>query len=103
MKNLKLHEIISLSEEGKSSMLIELIAPYKNSLLTYYRNYHNCEPVLMVTNVFNSCSYGLIVPDNELHEAICTYLDNYNCSDQDNEDYSTYETICFNSIALEKL
>ena len=86
-----------------TSILIEKMLPYKKSLLTYYKDMFFDEPVLMVTDVFNAAQYAKIVPANELNEAICTYLNDYDCMDKDNENFSCYEAICFNSMMLSKL
>lgn len=100
---MKLHEIIALNDEAKKSILIELLIPYKKLLLAYYKREFLAEPILMVTSVSNACQYGKIVSANELDEAICEYLDDYNCMDEESENFSEYETICFNSIMLAKL
>ena len=97
---MKLHEIIKANEDGKSSILIELLIPYKKSLLTYYREYFTSEPMLMVTDVFNAAQYGKIVPSCELYDAIMLYLD----EDLSEEDQCyAIEEICANSILLSNL
>lgn len=94
-----LHEIISISEKGESGILLELIAPYKKSLITYFSSYYNCEPVLIVTSVFNACAYGFIAPSNEMNEAIETYLGaDDSLTEEDKE--SEREVISFNSKML---
>jgi len=96
---MKLHEIITTFEGGTSSVLTELLHPYKKSLLTYYKAYYNCEPVLMVTDVFNACSYAMVVPGNEFSEAIYHYL----AADEgltDEEKEQQTELISFQSIML---
>lgn len=102
---MKLAQIIEANEVHTTSVLIESIIPYKRSLLTYYKNYfgnHN-EPMLMVTDVFNAAQYGKVVPANDFREAICAYLQDDNCSDENSENFAAYETIRFNSIPLAKL
>lgn len=103
MKTLKLHEIIELNEKPNNSILLELLIPYKNSLYTYYKNYFCEEPVLMVTSVCNAVQYGKIVPANDFTECIIEWLDDPDCMNEDNETFSEFETINFNSIMLSQL
>jgi bifunctional N-acetylglucosamine-1-phosphate-uridyltransferase/glucosamine-1-phosphate-acetyltransferase GlmU-like protein len=100
-----LHEIITANENPKTAILIEKLIPYKKSLHIYYSNYsnHGDEPLLMVTAVMNAAQYGRIVSSNELTEAICEYLDDYDCMEETSENFGEYETICFNSILLKTL
>lgn len=98
-----LAEIIKLNEDLQTTILVENILMYKKSLLTYYNSLFCSDPVLMVCSVMNAAQYAKIVPADDLIENICAYLDNYNCMDQDNEDFCAYETIMFNSIMLSKL
>jgi hypothetical protein len=51
----------------------------------------------------NAAQYGKIVPMSEFQDAICEYLDDYNCMDEESENFSAYENICFNSIPLSRL
>lgn len=97
---MKLHEIIKANEDDKSSILIELLIPYKKSLLTYYREQFNSEPMLMVTDVFNAAQYGKIVPSCELYDAIMLYLDE-DLSEEDEE--NAIEEMWYNSILLSNL
>lgn len=97
---MKLHEIIKANEDDKSSILIELLIPYKKSLLTYYREQFNSEPMLMVTDVFNDAQYGKIVPSCELYDAIMLYLDE-DLSEEDEE--NAIEEMWYNSILLSNL
>lgn len=100
-----LHQIISANENHEQSILIEKLMPYKKSLLTYYCNDFGKrnEPMLMVTDVFNAAQYGKIVPSNDFIEAICSYLNDNDCMNEESENFAAYETICFNSIPLSKL
>jgi len=100
---MKLHEIISALETQTNSVLIESMIPYKKSLLAYYKDLFCSDPVLMVTIVSNAAQYARIEPANELTEAICSYLDDYDCTEEGSENYSEYETICFNSMMLADL
>jgi len=90
---MKLHEIIETMESGEDSVLIESLIPYKKSLQVYYTSLFPSEPLLMVTAVFNACQYGIIVPCEELHEAISIYH-NYRDTAED------HELISFQSIML---
>ena len=101
MKNLKLHEIIELNEEDTNAILIELLLPYKKSLLTYYSNYFASEPALMVTAVMNAAQYGKIVPSDELWDAFIAYDNGETENIQDQSDY--FEEICSNSMLLKNL
>jgi hypothetical protein len=103
-----LHEIVAINSDHKKSILIESLLPYKKSLKVYY-NYEFNDPILMVTEVFNACQYGKIVEGYELDEAIFAYLDVNHIETDENEEgfnedlFLQYETICFNSISLNKL
>lgn len=96
---MKLHEIITAMEDPTDSVLIEKMIPYKKSLLAYFSSRFTSEPVLMVTSVFNAAQYGRIEPAGELNDAICAWLDDYDCDNEESE----YETICANSIMLKDL
>jgi hypothetical protein len=100
---MKLHEIITALEDHTQSVLIEKMVPYKKSLLAYFSSRFTSEPVLMVTSVTNACQYARIEPAGELNDAICAYLDDYDCDNEDSENFSEYETICANSIMLKDL
>jgi len=93
-----LHEIIATNAAGTSSILVELLGKYKKSLYTYYQDQFNCEPVLMVTDVFNACQYALIVPANEFQEAIYAYLESSELTEEEINDQ--VELISFQSIML---
>lgn len=97
-----LHEIISLSEQSETGILIEEIAKYKRSLVTYYKEYYNCEPVLVVTSVFNACQYGFIASAEEINDAIDTYLNADDTLDEEDKE-NERELINFQSIMLSNL
>jgi hypothetical protein len=97
---MNLSQIIETNETGKQSILTELLYKYKKSLYTYYKSYYNCEPVLMVTDVFNTCQYALIVPSNEFNDAIDTYLEDSELTEEEKQDQ--VELISFQSIMLSK-
>ena len=103
---MKLHEIITQNENHTQSIDIALLMPYKKSLLAYYSDLFCCEPILMVTDVFNAVQYGKIVPSSEFDQAICDWLE-IDFIEQDEKEtnfdediFSNYETINFNSISL---
>jgi len=100
---MKLYEIIKTFETGKDSVLISELQKYRKSLRVYYDNYFCGGSILMVTAVFNACSYGIIVPENEFNEAVLNYLDDNTADEKTSESFAEYETICFNSIPLSLL
>jgi hypothetical protein len=96
---MKLHEIIETMEKPGFSIATELLYPYRKSLLAYYTDIFCCEPVLMITDVFNVGAYGRIVPSNDFLEAIEEYVGHDpELSDEDRE--GAIEVINFNSRML---
>jgi hypothetical protein len=95
-------EIIQLSEEGTNGILIETIIPFKKSLYTYFKRYYNCEPVLIVTDVYNAAQYDFIAPSNEMQDAIDTYLSVDTTLDEEEKE-NQVELISFQSILLKDL
>ena len=95
---MKMHEIITANESPSTSILTEALYPYRKSLLVYYRDLFCCEPLLMVTSVFNAAQYAKIVPANEFNEVLSDYLDGMDLDDETRE-YEE-EVIPFNSIML---
>jgi hypothetical protein len=94
-----LSDIINTNDHNYStSILYDLIHPYKKALYTYYKNYFNCEPVLMVVSVSNACQYVKIVPANELFDAIEIYLSDSELTEEEKE--NAHEVISFNSKLL---
>ena len=79
---MRLHEIIEINDIGTDAILIESMEPYKNQLFTYYSNHYESEPVLMVCTVFNAAQYALIVPINEIHDAMAIYLEGDDCEQE---------------------
>jgi hypothetical protein len=104
IKNLA--SIIEANGDPKTSILYETLHPYLKSLYVYYKNEFNCEPVLMLTTLYNAAQYAKIVPCYELHEAICDWLNIWDFQDDpkskyfDAEQFAEYETIQFNSKML---
>ena len=92
---MKLHEIIEANENVTTSILVELMHPYKKLLLQYYNEtFYPAEPILMVTDVFNACQYAKIVPDEDFEQCIDDYLQGV-----DDDDFEhAKEEINFNSI-----
>ncbi len=97
-----LHEIIEINDQGTNAIITEELYKYRKSLYTYYKAYYprNCEPILMVTTVFNACQYALIVPEYEFLEAMDSYLLNNDTHEDDLE--NERELISFQSIPLSK-
>lgn len=93
-----LHQIIATNDKGTSSINTKILHPYKKSLYTYYKDLFCCEPVLMVTDVFNAVQYAVIVPVNEFSEAIDVYINA--CSLTDEDKMNQTELISFQSIML---
>lgn len=98
---MKLFEIIESNEVPGAVINTEVFYKYKRSLLTYYRDYFCCEPILMVTDVFNAAQYGKIVPSDEYHEAQNEYLETQDLCQEDTQHEA--EMIDYNSIFLEQL
>lgn len=98
---MKLFEIIEANEIPGAAINTEAIYKYKRSLLTYYQDAYCCEPILMVTIVFNAAQYGKIVPSDGYHEAQNEYLETQDLCEEDTQHEA--ETIDYNSIFLEQL
>jgi len=97
---MNLSQIISTNDNGTQAILTEILFKYKKSLFTYYSRYFNCEPILMITDVFNAAQYALIVPANEFNDAIDTYLEGNDMNEEERE--NERELISFQSIPLSK-
>lgn len=95
-----LHEIIKANATLSVSIEMEQIIKYKKMLFTYFSQ--DGEPILMVTDVFNSCAFAKIVNADELLNIVDSYVNEIeNLSDEEKE--STRETILFNSLPFKKL
>jgi hypothetical protein len=93
--------IIEANKDKKTSLLYESIHPYLKSLYTFYKDAFNCEPVLMVTDVYNACQYVKIIPANDFNEAVCNYIGCQEHEIQNNDNFlDQFETINFNSKML---
>lgn len=104
MKTLKLSDIIRISEENNGSTInIEEILKYKRSLITYFKEYYCCDPILLVTDVFNACSYGIVVSANDFEEAAKLHIEANNAEDSEEDKEGYYETMNFNSKFLSQL
>tara|TARA_R110000868_G_scaffold400868_1_gene675583 strand:+ start:719 stop:1015 length:297 start_codon:yes stop_codon:yes gene_type:complete len=93
-----LHEIIKINDKGTLSILTETLYKYKKSLYTYYKDMFCGEPILMVTSVFNAAQYAIIVPSNEFTDAIDTYLQSEELSEEERQ--NEVELISYQSIML---
>lgn len=93
-------EFIELNQDFKTSIEYQQAHPILKSLYLYYKDLFCCEPVLMVTDVFNSAQYIKIVPSNEFMEAIDCYLDG-DVNEEQKE--ITIELINFNSKMLKDI
>jgi len=94
-------EILAFNEEATKSILFEKVQPCLKSLYIFYKDLFNCEPVLMVTDVFNAAQYIKIVSSEEFLEAVCAYIGCEEYELQINDEYlSQFETINFNSKLL---
>lgn len=99
-----LSELIDIFDnDHTTSILWDKISPYKKILYVYYKKLFMCEPVWLVTSLTNSTCYGRIVPENDLHESIISYLE-VPYIDSDNKEMEiNYEIICANSKLLKEL
>jgi len=107
-RNMNLSEIIIQNEKVTESIEYGQLHPYLKSLYIYYKNYFFDEPILMVTDVMNTCQYARIVPSNEFTESICDYLQVDSIVENkeegfDEDIFAQYETINFNSKFLKDL
>jgi hypothetical protein len=104
IKNLS--DIIQANECPTTAIDTSILFAYKKALYVYYKDLFCCEPVILVTTVFNAVSYAKIVPYAEYYEAICEFLAvPYIVEDKTEEGYnedifSQYESINFNSKLL---
>ena len=92
---MQLNQIIKRLESNKEAVLVELLLPYKKSLLTYFSAYFSSEPLLLVISVSNAAQYATVCPCDEIHEALESYDDELTDEDK--------EVILFNSIFLKQL
>lgn len=105
MKQFKLHELIEIFEcEHETSVLWELVSPYKKQLYVYFSRFYRNEPILMITSVTNNSSYCRIVPESDFFDAICAYIgDCVDIEDEESESYTEYESICAYSHLLKDM
>lgn len=78
----------------------ENILKYKNSILKYYAEYYNSNPIFLVTSLTNNSCVGFIVDSENFNEEVCEYLNDPFCMDEESESFSDYETICANSFFI---
>lgn len=97
----RLAGIINTLDQGNVSVRTDILSLYKKSLIVWYQDKFNQEPMLMVTAVFNAASYGLIAPANEFEEAVDQYIES--AGEDEETKAHMKEEIMFNSIALKEL
>lgn len=85
-------------EELSQSILVEEILGKRKSLYAYYKDQFGCEPILLITDIFNAAQYGFIVPESQFLEYANDYADKNSTSEDDKEQY--VETMLFNSARL---
>ena len=108
MKTYKLFEIIDRNDNN-FYVSYENQKMYIKSLYTYYKDYFNCEPIGLITNVTNNSCVMRIVSENEFDEAIYEemgvhYVETDERNPHYNEDlFCEYETINANSRLLKDL
>ena len=99
---MKLHEIISHFDSGTIAVEWEHVRKYRRSLLAYYRDMYNGEPIFMVVSVTNNSCYGIVVPANDFPDALDTWMA-ASGTKRDSEDWENEcELINFNSKFLNK-
>ena len=97
---MKLHEIIECFDSGTTAVEIEHVLKYKRSLLAYYRDMYNGEPIFMVTSVTNNSCYGIVVPANDFPDALDVWME-ASGTERDSQDWEDEcETINYNSKFL---
>ena len=95
-------EFIELNEVHTTAIEFSNLHPIRNSLYIFYKDLFGCEPVLMVTDVFNTCNYVKIVPSSEFIESVDAYLSDTN--DVEEDELNEYkELINFNSKMLKDI
>jgi hypothetical protein len=96
--------IIEANKKKQTSLLYETVQPYLKSLYVYYKNAFNCEPIFMVTDVFNAAQYVKIVASEQFNESVCDYIGCEEHEIQNNDDFlAQFETINFQSKMLKNL
>lgn len=90
-------------ESYEYNFSIDDILKYKKSILTYYEQFYANDPIFLVTSVTNNSCIGFITSSSDFIEEICAYLDDYNCQDEESENFGEFETICFNSKFVKDL
>jgi hypothetical protein len=94
---MKLHEINEAIESGQS-VRTDLIILYKRSLLTLWGK----DAILVVTDVFNACSYAQIVNPDGFSELIDDYVNSIPDLNENEREHEK-ELINIHSIPLCKL
>jgi hypothetical protein len=99
---MKLEEIINTAIEGKY-IPYEEIKARKNQLLTYFREYYNSEPIILIWNVTNVGGASTISAEKDYFEAIQQILNNYYSDLNEEEREQEAELIGYNSIYLKTI
>ena len=108
MKTYKLFEVIERNDNN-FYVSYENQKMYIKSLYTYYKDYFNCEPIALITNVTNVGGVMRIVSENEFNEAIYEEMGvHYVETDERNPHYNEdlfyeYDIINANSRYLKDL
>lgn len=95
-----LQELINAFNNNES-VSYEKVYPYKKLLYAYYKEVYMCEPVLIVTDIFNAVQFVAVCPFTEVTDWINDYLNQYDMDETEKIDAT--ETILFNSMPLERL
>ena len=101
MKRLEFYQI---NNGPTNSIEYSNLYPIRKSMYIFYKDLFNCEPVLMVTDIYNAAQYIKIVPSNEFNEAVCDYIGCEVHEIQNNDEFlAQFETINFNSKLLKDI
>ena len=92
---MKLYQLIEEFDEN-NTISYGKIKPYVKLLYTYYHNQCNGEPILMITDVFNSTALGIVTTERDFQEALEDFLEG---EEGDIKEYKR-EEISANSILL---
>ena len=97
---MNLQELISAFKNNESASY-EKVYPYKKLLYAYYKEVYMCDPVLIVTDVFNAVQFVAVCPFTDVTDWISDYLNQFDMNDSEKLDST--ETILFNSRPLKDL
>ena len=97
-RQIRLCEIVEQFDNNKM-LQYEEIVPYKKLLYRYYKEFYNCEPVLLVEPVSNAITGVMVVPEMVVADAIDDYINSLQCDDNEAVEY-TKELILSCSVFL---